>query len=48
MVDPFAGKDPSPGISTDVALVVVQLKTDLAPTAILLGWAVNVIVGATL
>jgi hypothetical protein len=36
-VDPLAGKEPTPGIFTEVALVVVQLKTDFVPTETLLG-----------
>ena len=37
LVDPLAGKEPRPGMFTDVAFVVVQLKTDLLPTETLLG-----------
>jgi hypothetical protein len=36
-VDPLAGKEPSPVMFTEVALVAVQLKTDLVPTGTLLG-----------
>jgi hypothetical protein len=36
-VDPLAGKLPTPGIFTEVAFVVVQLRTAVAPLVMLLG-----------
>jgi hypothetical protein len=36
-VDPLAGKAPNPGMFTDVALVVVQLRTAVAPLLTLVG-----------
>ena len=43
--DPFGGKLPRPGMFTEVALVVVQLRVAVAPLVMLLGCALNEIVG---
>src|SRR5580704_295631 len=45
LVEPLAGNAPSPGMLTEVALVVVQLRTAVAPLAIVLGLALKEIVG---
>ena len=45
LTDPLAAKVPTPGMFTEVALLVVQLRTDVAPLLMLLGCALNVIVG---
>ena len=44
-VDPLAGKLPNPGMFTEVALVVVQLRTAVPPAGMVLGWALREIVG---
>ena len=44
-VDPLGGNVPNPGMFTEVALVVVQLRTDVAPLVMLLGWVLKEIVG---
>jgi hypothetical protein len=36
-VDPLGGNAPNPGMFTEVVLVVVQLRTDVAPLVMLLG-----------
>jgi hypothetical protein len=45
LVDPVAGKLPNPGMLTEVALVVVQLRTAVPPLGIVLGCALIEIVG---
>jgi hypothetical protein len=37
LVDPLAGKLPNPAMFTEVALLVVQLRTAVAPLLMLLG-----------
>lgn len=44
-VDPFAGKPPNPGMLTELALVVVQLRVTVAPLSIVSGCALKEIVG---
>lgn len=44
-VDPLAGKLPNPGMFTELALVVVQLRTAVPPLGIVLGCALIEIVG---
>ena len=46
--DPVAPKDPTPGMFTDVALVVLQLRVVLEPELILIGRAVSTMLGAGL
>jgi hypothetical protein len=45
VADPFATNDPTPAMLTEVALLVVQLKTEDAPATMLLGCALNETVG---
>jgi hypothetical protein len=45
LTDPLAGKLPNGGMFTAVALVVVQLRTAVAPLTMLLGCALNVTAG---
>lgn len=45
LADPVGGKLPNPGMFTEVALLVVQLSTAVAPLAMLFGLALNEIVG---
>jgi hypothetical protein len=44
-VDPLAGKLPNPGMLTELASVVVQLRVTVAPLSIVLGCALKEIVG---
>jgi hypothetical protein len=37
LTDPFAGNIPTPAMLTEFALLVVQLKTGVAPLAMVLG-----------
>ena len=37
LVEPLAGKAPKPGMFTEVALVVVQLRTAVAPIVMSFG-----------
>ena len=37
LTDPFAGNIPTPAMLTEVALLVVQLRTAVAPLAMVLG-----------
>ena len=46
--DPVAPKEPTPGMFTDVALVVLQLRVVLEPELILIGRAVSTMLGAGL
>ena len=45
LVDPVAPNVPTPAMLTEVALVVVQLRTADEPGAMVLGWALKTIVG---
>jgi hypothetical protein len=46
--EPVAPKDPNPGMFTDVALVVLQLRDVLEPELMLIGRAVSTMLGAGL
>lgn len=48
LVDPFAGNVPKPEMFTEVALVVVQLRTEVPPLVMVFGLALNEIVGGGL
>ena len=46
--EPVAPKDPTPGMFTDVALVVLQLRVTLEPELIRIGRAVSTMLGTGL
>jgi hypothetical protein len=48
LTDPFVPNAPIPAMSTEVALSVVQLRTAAVPVVMLLGFALNAIVGTWL
>ena len=48
LVEPFAGKLPNPAMFTEVALVVVQLRRDVPPLAMVLGCALIEITGGAI
>jgi hypothetical protein len=45
LAEPVGPKVPTPGMVTDVALVVVQSRTAGDPGATMLGWALKLTVG---